>query len=580
VISRADFFESQEFDVNGLNVIVLKFGSSVLSSTSDLTSVVDECYRHLRDGKRVLAVVSAFAGVTDRLIAEAHALLGSEAPNATADYVACGERLAAALLDGALIAAGISSRLIDPREVSLAIEGDPLNAELKSIDAKKVHAWLEEFSVLVLPGFFGIDAWDRVGLLGRGGSDYSALFLAQALNAECRLIKDVAGIYDADPAIAASKAHRFERIGWTAAAQVAGKLVQPKALQLAYQNRLPFSVGSLLASEETHVGDFLEHRARPHAQVPPLKVALFGLGVVGAGVYKRLSAHPDRFEIIKVVVKNPHRHAFDVPDHRLTSDTSLQRLEDIDLLIDCMSGLHPSVEVILEACKAGLQVVSANKRAVASSLRQLQYFIEGDNKRLSFGAAVGGAVPVLETLRYCKGIQSFRGIINGTCNYILSQMREGIPFEKALESAQGLGIAESDPFADISGQDAADKLAIIAAVGFQTPLRPDAISTQGIGPETDPDAYLIAEISRTGAAIAARVAPVTLSPTDFLAGAEGAENRVEITLMDKRIIRLKGMGAGRSPTTTAVFGDVLNVWREHCESYYSAKDCAPLRSAL
>jgi homoserine dehydrogenase len=375
-------------------------------------------------------------------------------------------------------------------------------------------------------------------------------------------------------------AHRFERIGWSAAAQVAGKLVQPKALQFAHLKRLPFSVGSLLASEESHVGDFLGHHARPHAQVPPLKVALFGLGVVGAGVYKRLSAHPERFEIVKVIVKNPHRHAFDVAAHRLTSDTSLQRLEDIDLVIDCMSGLNPSAEVILEACKAGLHVVSANKRAVASSWGQLQYFLEGDNKRLSFSAAVGGAVPVLETLSHAKGIQSFRGIINGTCNYLLGQMREGIPFERALESAKALGIAELDPRADISGQDAADKLSIIAAVGFQTPLGPDAITTQGIGPETDPGAYLIAKISRTGTGVAAHVAPVTLSPTDFLAGAKGAENRVEITLTDKRIIRLKGLGAGRSPTSTAVFGDVLDVWREHCKLHHASKDRLGLRSAL
>jgi homoserine dehydrogenase len=562
--------------VNGLKVIVLKFGSSVLSSPSDLTSVVDECYRHMRDGKRVLAVVSAFAHVTDRLIAEAHALLGSDAPNATADYVACGERLTAALLDGALIAAGISSRLIDPREVSLTIEGDPLNAELKSIDAKKVHAWFDEFSVLVLPGFFGIDARGRVGLLGRGGSDYSALFLADALRAECRLIKDVAGIYDADPAIAGPKAHRFERIGWSAARQAAGKLVQPKALQFANLKHLPFSVGSLLASEETHVGDFIEHRARLDAQAPPLKVVLFGLGVVGGGVYKRLTAHPERFEIVKVVVKNPRRHASDVPAHLLTSDTSLTRLDEIDLVIDCMSGLNPSAEVILNACKAGVRVVSANKRAVAQCWPQLQHFIE----RLSFGAAVGGAVPVLETLSHAKGIQSFRGIINGTCNYISSQMRAGIPFEKALETAQALGIAESDPYADLSGQDAANKLSIIAAVGFQTPLARDAISVHGMGPQTIPDAYLVAEVSRTSKGVTARVAPTTLSPTDFLAGTKGAENRVEIAFNDGRIVRLKGIGAGRSPTTTAVFGDVLNLWREHCELHHTAKDRITQRLAL
>jgi aspartokinase len=103
----------------------------------------------------------------------------------------CGERPSAALLDGALITAGIASRLIGPREVSLSIEGDTLNAELISIDSKRVLAWFDEFSILVLPGFFGIDAVGRVGLLGRGGSDYSALFLAHALNAQSRLIKDV-----------------------------------------------------------------------------------------------------------------------------------------------------------------------------------------------------------------------------------------------------------------------------------------------------------------------------------------------------------------------------------------------------
>jgi homoserine dehydrogenase len=308
-------------------------------------------------------------------------------------------------------------------------------------------------------------------------------------------------------------------------------------------------------------------------------VALFGLGNVGGGVFKRLSAHPERFEIARVIVKNPRKHAFDVPAHRLSTDTSLERLGGVDLVIDCMSGLHPSSEVILNACKAGLRVVSANKRAIAHYWPQLQYFIEGNTKRLSFGAAVGGAVPVLETLGHLKGVRSFRGILNGTCNFILTQMRAGTAFEEALKNAQNLGIAESDPFADISGQDAADKLSIIAAVGFQTPLRPEAITTQGIGPATNPNALLVAEISRGGNQLTARVAPTILSPTDFLASAKGCENLVEITLADNRIIRLKGLGAGRSPTATAVFGDVLSVWRDHCVLRHATQDHSELRSA-
>jgi homoserine dehydrogenase len=237
-----------------------------------------------------------------------------------------------------------------------------------------------------------------------------------------------------------------------------------------------------------------------------------------------------------------------------------------------MSGVNPSAQVILDACKAGLHVVSANKRAITDYWPQLQYFIKGD-RRLRFGAAVGGAVPVLETLRIHAGqIQSFRGVINGTCNYILSQMRRGIPFESALQGARDSGFAETDPSVDISGSDSADKLFIIAATGFQEALRLDAIGTQGIGPQTSPSSWLVAELSRAGGSVTAKVAPTELEPGDFLAGAHGAENRVEVRLSDGRAIRLKGLGAGRAPTSTAVFGDLLEVWREHCELHLSAQD--------
>ena len=116
------------------SVIVLKFGSSVLRSAADLPGVVDEIYRHLRTGKRVLAVVSAFEGHTDKLLNESHALFGDDAPEATAHYVATGEVQAAALLSGALLKAGIAARIIDPREAQLAVHGGSLNAEPHSID--------------------------------------------------------------------------------------------------------------------------------------------------------------------------------------------------------------------------------------------------------------------------------------------------------------------------------------------------------------------------------------------------------------------------------------------------------------
>jgi homoserine dehydrogenase len=238
------------------SVTVLKLGSSVLRDAGCLPQALEEIRRHTNKGDRVLAVVSAFEGVTDRLFREAEVAVGSLSPDAVASYVATGELQSAALLTGALVAGGLRARMIEPREVSLRVDGDSLNAEPVSIDRAAIHAMFVQNSALVLPGFFGIDSDRRTALLGRGGSDFSALFLAQQLGAQCHLIKDVPGIFDRDPAVAGNNARRFERLDWRTAREVAGKLVQPKALRFAETHRLAFSVGAFASTDETHVGDF------------------------------------------------------------------------------------------------------------------------------------------------------------------------------------------------------------------------------------------------------------------------------------------------------------------------------------
>lgn len=242
--------------MSGTHVIVLKLGSSVLRSPASLPEVVAEIQRHAIGTTRVLAIVSAFLGETDRLFAAARAAIGVGADRAIAHYVATGEMQSVALLSGALTNAGISASALDPREAGLEVYGDPLNAEPVAVDAASILRTFERNQVLVMPGFFGVDPQRQLALLGRGGSDYSALFIARHLNAHCRLVKDVPGIFDRDPATAGIAARRFIRIGWQHAAEVAGKLVQPKALSFAHAHELHFSVGAMASAEHTVVGDF------------------------------------------------------------------------------------------------------------------------------------------------------------------------------------------------------------------------------------------------------------------------------------------------------------------------------------
>lgn len=238
------------------NVIVLKLGSSVLRSPASLPEVVAEIRRHATGNTRVLAIVSAFLGETDRLFAEARAAIGAGADRAVAHYVATGELQSVALLTGALTNAGVTASVLDPRDIELHVHGDPLNAEPVDVDPSSIRQAFERNQVLVMPGFFGIDRDRQLALLGRGGSDYSALFIARHLGAHCRLVKDVPGIFDRDPATAGAAARRFVRIGWQHAIEVAGKLVQPKALAFARTHAVSFSVGAIASTEHTAVGDY------------------------------------------------------------------------------------------------------------------------------------------------------------------------------------------------------------------------------------------------------------------------------------------------------------------------------------
>lgn len=235
---------------------VLKFGSSVLPDEAALPRAVAEIGRWTRRGFRVVAVVSALGETTDRLIARGLAAAGGERPDdiAFAALQALGEAEAVALLGVALARAGISANVADAGAIGLRTTGPTLDAATESIDAGAVWRLLADRPVLVLPGFVGRDELGRATLLGRGGSDLTALFLADRVRAErCVLFKDVDGLYDRDPAADAS-ARRFAAVSWEDVLRLDEGIVQHKAVRFARDRRLAFNVACLGADSGTLVG--------------------------------------------------------------------------------------------------------------------------------------------------------------------------------------------------------------------------------------------------------------------------------------------------------------------------------------
>ncbi len=544
-----------------LNVEILKFGSSVLRSPQDLPVAVDEIYRRWRSGSKVLAVVSAFEGVTDQLIGEADRLHACDL-SAKAAYIAQGEQRTAALLLGALNRAGIPARVLEPREIGLIAEGTPLESTPVSVDLTTLGRLWNSCPVLVLPGFYGVDSQGCTALFGRGGSDLSALFLASELQVSCRLLKDVNGVYDADPA-SSRLAHRFAALSWQTAVKVAGPLIQPKGLKHAQSHALPFDVGRPNERACTRVGGVQDEWEAPAAENRPLRVALLGCGVVGRGVYENLQRYPRSFEIARVVVRDVDRYR-DIPER--SSDMQTATDESIDIIVECWGGMaaYPLIAAALENEK---YVVSANKALIAAHWTQLSPYVRCAQRQLWYSAAVAGALPALERLRALrlanKAIVEIRGIINGTCGVVLDARAEGKSWHEAIDLAKSLGLSEADPARDLSGQDSADKLALMIEAAFGEWLDPARIHTRGIDGIAVParGCKLIARARKTAQGILASVAPEAPPPAGFLSQAHGAENRIEVELKSGEVIRLSGQGAGRWPTAVSVMGDLHEIAR-------------------
>jgi homoserine dehydrogenase len=235
-------------------MVILKFGSSVLRSEDDLPRAVEEIQRQRALDRAVVAVVSAIGKTTDVLLEKAHRISQNPEPSALALMVATGEDVAAAFLTMALENAGVPVALMEPVGIGLKCEGSPLDALPCGLDADLVRRAVDGGRVGVVPGFYGRGPDGKIYLLGRGGSDLTALHLAHCLGAACRLLKDVDGVYDQDPGGPRRLARRYEQLHYDDALRLQSKVIQEKALRFAREHGLTFEVAAPGAERATRVG--------------------------------------------------------------------------------------------------------------------------------------------------------------------------------------------------------------------------------------------------------------------------------------------------------------------------------------
>ena len=238
-----------------LPITVLKFGGSVLAGPDALSDVVSEIERTVRGGHRVVAVTSAFAGVTSRLLEKARERFRAPEEKSLAGLLATGESRSAAFVSLALDDAGIRNELLDPDRIKLRVRGAWLDAEPIDVDLGALHEALIGAPVIVLPGFFGRRRDGSYALLGRGGSDLTALFLADRLGArDCRLIKDVDGLFNRDPATGGDELRAFTVASFQELAALGGGLVQAKAIDFAKAHGLEFTIATVASDRGTLIG--------------------------------------------------------------------------------------------------------------------------------------------------------------------------------------------------------------------------------------------------------------------------------------------------------------------------------------
>jgi len=310
-----------------------------------------------------------------------------------------------------------------------------------------------------------------------------------------------------------------------------------------------------------------------------IKIALLGFGTVGSSVAKVLATSKlPGLELTHIYNRNVERKrssaaAKYVPKTAVwTEDINVVLNSNVDVVVELMGGLNPAEGWLRKALNSGKSVVTANKQLIAYRGAGLAKLARANGVQLVYGAAVAGGVPVIPGLSQgLSGDQTTRisGIVNGTCNYILSRMEAGADYATVLADAQELGYAESDPSADVDGYDARAKLCILSRIALHAELDPDAVTTQSISTVEAIDFAYAKELNCTirqvssaqiaGSQVQARVAPMLVPLTSPMAWSHGTQNMVVASGRFGGDVVFSGHGAGGEPTAIAVVSDLLAV---------------------
>jgi homoserine dehydrogenase len=328
----------------------------------------------------------------------------------------------------------------------------------------------------------------------------------------------------------------------------------------------------------------------------PCKVALVGFGTVGRSVARILTSRTSQDLVLTHIVnRNVARKRVDwVPnDIQWTQDFDDVLNSDTDLVVELVGGLDPAESWVRRSLEAGKSVVTANKQLIARHGPDLLKLARENGLHLLYGASVAGGIPVLLGLQEGLGgdrIHRISGILNGTCNYILSQIENaGISFAEALEQAQAKGFAEANASEDIDGYDARAKLTIIARTALNAELEPEQVATRGIREVEQIDfAYAhdlgctIRQISRAevkGDTLFAGVQPALVSQTSALARVTGSQNVVVSAGEFGGETVFSGHGAGGDPTAVAIVSDLLWLSRNR-QNHASAEPKSSAKFAI
>ena len=313
-----------------------------------------------------------------------------------------------------------------------------------------------------------------------------------------------------------------------------------------------------------------------------LRLGVAGLGTVGGGLLKLIERQaelrlPGKLEVVAVSARNKNRNrGVDISKFRWADDPlELALAPDIDVIVELIGGSDgPAKRTVEAALRSGKSVVSANKALIAEHGVEIAALAEKHEAHLLFEAAVAGAIPIVRAVKNSLSgviVSRVSGILNGTCNYILSEMlRTGAAYETVLSEAQRLGYAESDPYLDVSGMDAAHKVLILAAIAFGAQPAFDQVQVEGVDKieamditlanKFDYRIKLVAEAFRANGGARCRVAPVLVSKEHPLAQVNGPLNAVVVEGEPVGRLTFTGPGAGAGPTAAAVMGDLARLF--------------------